>query len=49
MKVIWHHSALPLTLCCFKQDYVVLLDERGKAATSEGMAKLVAEVSWHGI
>ena len=32
------------TLCVAKQDYVVLLDENGKAASSEGMAKLVAEV-----
>lgn len=26
------------------QDYVVLLDERGKSMTSEGMAKLIAKV-----
>jgi len=32
------------TLCVAKQDYMVLLDENGKAASSEGMAKLVAEV-----
>jgi len=32
------------TLCVAKQDYVVLLDENGKASSSEGMAKLVAEV-----
>lgn len=32
------------TLCLARQDYMVLLDENGKAASSEGMAKLVAEV-----
>ena len=32
---------------CILQDYVVLLDERGKMMSSEGMAKLVAEVCWH--
>ncbi|DBB07708.1 TPA: hypothetical protein ACH3X3_009134 [Trebouxia sp. C0006] len=31
------------------QDYVVLLDENGKAASSEGMAKLVAEAGERGV
>jgi len=30
--------------CVAKQDYMVLLDENGKAVSSGGMAKLVAEV-----
>ena len=40
MIIVFTAVSLPLIV----QDYVVLLDERGKALSSEGMAKLVAEV-----